>query len=81
MSYTAPLQALCETVVKDRNGRGLPTCADPQPDGKKLAALVEEVGEVARILQDDGPRWRLREELLDVACAAVLWAYAEDKLS
>lgn len=77
MSYTADLQAHCESVVANRSERGLPTCADPVSDLAKLSALMEEVGEVARVLQEGESRARLREELLDVACAAVLWAYSE----
>lgn len=39
-------------------------------DGRRLAVLVEEVGEVAAALQGDGD---LREELVQVAAVAVAW--------
>lgn len=65
-------------VVSARRERGLPTCGDDVADSRKLSALVEEVGEVARALHDDSPLEHLRAELLDVATAATLWAWAVD---
>lgn len=43
--------------------------------GTKLAILTEEVGEVARELQEVGGarRERLQEELMDVMCVAYAW--------
>lgn len=46
---------------------------------KKLAVLTEEVGEVARAIQDlwadrtEAKRAHLREELVQVAAVAVAW--------
>lgn len=42
---------------------------------KKLPVLVEEVGEVAKEIQD-GTCERMIEELLDVASGAIAWAIA-----
>lgn len=39
----------------------------------KLSALVEEVGEVARALNDDAAPIRLQEELVQVAALACSW--------
>lgn len=61
-------------VVQRRRNQGLPTCGDDVADVRKLSALVEEVGEVARAIQDGDAN--LRAELLDVAAAASLWAWA-----
>jgi NTP pyrophosphatase (non-canonical NTP hydrolase) len=63
-----------------REGRFTYTLATPDgmDDGEKLAALMEEVGEVARailgdhdIVQDGGD---VRKELIHVAAVAVAWA-------
>jgi hypothetical protein len=52
------------------------TAACPDcPDVLRLAALVEEVGEVARALHD-GDFENLREELVQVAAVAVAWVEA-----
>ena len=42
------------------------------PDSLRLAALVEEVGEVARALHE-GEQENLRAELVQVAAVAVAW--------
>lgn len=49
------------------------------PDVEKLAALVEEVGEVGRALTYDGDQGRdhLVVELIQVASVALSWATAE----
>ena len=53
---------------------GDPRASDPTLDWPlKLAALVEEVGEVARSLKDGEPAERLRSELVQVAAVAVAW--------
>lgn len=44
-------------------------------DGQRLAVLVEEVGEVARAMNDGKG---LREELIQVAAVAVAWVEAID---
>jgi NTP pyrophosphatase (non-canonical NTP hydrolase) len=52
------------------------TCADAEmTDGQRLAVLVEEVGEVARAMNDGKG---LREELIQVAAVAVAWVEAID---
>jgi NTP pyrophosphatase (non-canonical NTP hydrolase) len=59
-----------------RDKRRIPfTCdnASIAPE-KKLAVLVEEVGEVASALQPDGGN--LREELVQVAAVALAWLEA-----
>lgn len=48
------------------------------PDGLRLAALVEEVGEVARAFHDAGD---VRTELVQVAAVAVAWIEGLDQLS
>lgn len=63
-------------VIARRRRAGKPTCADAVPDIEKLGALTEELGEVARALNDNESTDRLRSELLDAATAAVLWAWA-----
>jgi hypothetical protein len=63
-------------VVQRRRDAGLPTCGDNCPEMAKLSALMEEVGEVARALHDGAHRLQLRDELLDVATAASLWAWS-----
>lgn len=40
---------------------------------RKLAVLVEEIGEVAKEIAEDGPDGRIREELIQVAAVAVQW--------
>lgn len=46
--------------------------------GKRLAILVEEVGEVASALTyDKGDPDNLREELIQVAAMALSWVYAD----
>lgn len=60
-----------------REGRLRWTAAHPDcPDEKRLQALVEEVGEVARALHDEEGADRLREELIQVAAVAVAWVEA-----
>lgn len=50
------------------------TAADPAcPDLLRLAALVEEVGEVARAVHDGDGLTALRDELVQVAAVAVAW--------
>ena|SRR3990167_9274582 len=68
------------------DGRFKFTCADPgaMTNAEKLTVLVEEVGEVARVLIEyDDPQLagttgsaRLREELAQVAAVAVAWLEA-----
>jgi NTP pyrophosphatase (non-canonical NTP hydrolase) len=62
------------------DGRFAYTCADAGIDGfARFAILLEEVGEVARALNEadiDGPN--LRAELLQVAAVAVAWVEGID---
>jgi NTP pyrophosphatase (non-canonical NTP hydrolase) len=59
-----------------KEGKFLYTCADAEmTDGERLAVLVEEVGEVARAMNDGKG---LREELIQVAAVAVAWVEAID---
>lgn len=55
----------------------LPACADPIDEAVKLAALTEEVGEVARAVMArggwSGEEDNLREELVQVAAICVAW--------
>jgi hypothetical protein len=58
-------------------GKIMATCADPIDEAVKLAALTEEVGEVARAVMARGG-WsveedNLREELVQVAAICVAW--------
>ncbi len=45
---------------------------NPIPTGKELQILVEEVGEVARAMQENPDR--MYEELIQVAAVAIRWA-------
>lgn len=56
------IKALCDRIQR---------AAEIHPEGPSLAALVEEVGEVARAMQDSPDR--MGEELLDVAVVALRW--------
>jgi len=50
-------------------------CEDPTvTSGHKLSVLTEEVGEVARALNDNEPKENLKAELIQVAAVAVAWA-------
>lgn len=71
-------------------GRFKYTCADVEMhDEERLAVLVEEVGETARVVLnrgrqlatggEDGTTKKLREELAQVAAVAVAWIEALDK--
>lgn len=71
-----PFQVHLNAVLTRKQKEGKPTCADPVPDLDKLAALTEELGEVARALQDEPDN--LRHELYDLATAAVLWGSSLD---
>jgi len=52
----------------------LPRASDPGLDWPlKLAALVEEVGEVARAINDNLTGNQLRAELVQVAAVACAW--------
>lgn len=74
----AAVQGHARAVLERKREQGLPTCGDDVSRLAKLSALMEEVGEVARVIQEGGePRTALRRELLDVATAAMLWAWAE----
>ena len=65
-------------------GRFAFTCADEDIyDHTKLAVLVEEVGEVSRVLcdsfnNDELDLYSLRRELVQVAAVAVAWIEAVD---
>lgn len=89
-----PATTKIESVLRDINferhrqerlkatGKFKHTCADPEmPDSVALSVLVEEVGEVAREVNDAysdsmplAHRTDLREELIQVAAVAVAWA-------
>jgi hypothetical protein len=75
----AALTALNEhasTVIDRKRKNRKPTCLDDVPESTKLGTLGEEFGEVCTAIKDDEGRHRLRQELLDTATAAVLWAEA-----
>ncbi|NBW23500.1 MAG: hypothetical protein EBR82_87720 [Caulobacteraceae bacterium] len=57
------------------SGKFPATCADDIPAASKFAILVEEVGEVARAINDGDPE-HMREELVQVAAVAVAWVEA-----
>ncbi len=67
-----------ERAQQEVQRKGLPLASDPAlPWPLKLSALVEEVGEVARALNDDvAPIW-LQTELVQVC--AVAWAWLESR--
>jgi NTP pyrophosphatase (non-canonical NTP hydrolase) len=53
------------------------TCADAVPMSLKLAVLVEEVGEIAKAIQERD--WaNLREELTQTAAVCTAWLQALD---
>lgn len=62
------------------DGKIMATCADPIDEAVKLAALTEEVGEVARAVMArggwSGEQDNLREELVQVAAICVAWLEA-----
>lgn len=61
-------------------GRFAHTCSDVELDElERFAILVEEIGEVARALNDDQGRARLRAELVQVAAVAVAWIEGLDR--
>lgn len=68
--------------VAARRKKGLSTCLDNVPTLQKLAVLVEEFGEIGNLFNqstnDDAmpDQDKLREELLDLANGAMLWAEA-----
>ncbi len=45
----------------------------PAESEEKLAVLTEEVGEVARAINDEQRKARLKRELVQVAATAVAW--------
>lgn len=45
-----------------------------EPDYKKLAVLVEEVGEVARAIMEGEPKSALLAEIIQVAASSTAWA-------
>lgn len=60
------------------------SCADPLlPEERKLAVLLEEVGEVAHAQNEIriGESANLREELIQVAAVAVAWAESLTEVS
>jgi hypothetical protein len=48
------------------------------PNDRRLAVLAEELGEVARALNDASPAFRLRAELVQVAAVALTFIQAVD---
>lgn len=63
-----------EVKAWDHRHIGWVSCAHPDMDPlAKLAVLVEEVGEVARALNDREPVEALEAELVQVAAVAVAW--------
>jgi NTP pyrophosphatase (non-canonical NTP hydrolase) len=72
----AAVEGHARATLQRRRDRGLPTCGDDVAELRKLSALMEEVGEVAGAIQDSTSRAHLRDELLDVATAASLWAWS-----
>lgn len=65
-----------DAAIAKRRGLGLPHCGDDLSDIRKIEALLGEVREVAQAC-DRETRERVRDELLDVAVCAVLWATCE----
>ena len=63
-------------VVARRRREGKPVCLDPVAALEKVTAVGEEFGEVCRAHQDSEGPGRLRQELLNLANAAMLWAQA-----
>lgn len=51
------------------------TCADEAPSSAKYCVLAEEVGEVARALNDGNPD-NLKDELVQVAAVCLAWLEA-----
>lgn len=63
-----------ERVQQEVQRKGLPLASDPALAWPlKLSALVEEVGEVARALNDDATPIKLQDELVQVAAVAFAW--------
>lgn len=63
-----------ERAQQEIQRKGLPLASDPSLAWPlKLSALVEEVGEVARALNDDSPPLWLQTELVQVAAVCFGW--------
>lgn len=63
-----------ERASQETQRKGLPLASDPKLSWPlKLSALMEEVGEVARALNDDEPPLRLQYELVQVAAVCHAW--------
>lgn len=63
-----------ERAFQEESRRGLPLASDSSLDWPlKLSALMEEVGEVARALNDGEAPLRLQSELVQVAAVAFAW--------
>lgn len=81
---TSPTGIVLDAISQERKrqdelkqaGKFTHTCADDIDNGRKLAILTEELGEVARAMCDKEPKERLREELIQVAAVATAWAEA-----
>lgn len=52
----------------------------PHDSPRRLPILVEEVGEVAKALNEDAPMKELRMELIQVAAMAAAWIAALDRM-
>lgn len=69
---------LAERSRQERIRKGKPLASNPSLEWPlKLAALVEEVGEVARAINDDESDECLQAELVQVC--AVAWAWLESR--
>lgn len=58
--------------AREKHGPGNTVQNPDMPNWRKLAILVEEVGEVAEAMQDDKGKG-LARELLQVAAVALMW--------
>ena len=63
-----------ERARQEKTRRGKPLASDPKlPWPLKLSALVEEVGEVARAINDGESSHHVQSELVQVAAVAFAW--------
>lgn len=77
MNAPGPTDRFFAEVRQEREIQNLTWCRRPGSwpitEGEKLAVLVEEVGEVAKALNELESKERLRAELVQIAAVACSW--------
>jgi NTP pyrophosphatase (non-canonical NTP hydrolase) len=65
-------EKILEELVRERKRQNMLHSTFPKDEFKRLGILLEEVGEVAKGL-NDGNKENLKEELIQVASVCVRW--------